>query len=81
VARRRDDRRRRVGVPDPWNWYSNDDAIHYTLGLLGALIGPLFGILIAGYYVAGRQRIKTDAMFTMDPTGPTGTAAASTRTR
>ncbi|EXJ51028.1 NCS1 family nucleobase:cation symporter-1 [Microbacterium sp. MRS-1] len=54
----------------PWNWYSNDDAIHYTLGLLGALIGPLFGILIAGYYVAGRQRIKTDAMFTMDPTGP-----------
>ena len=35
----------------PWNWYNNPDAIHYTLGILGALIGPLFGILIAGYYV------------------------------
>lgn len=54
----------------PWNWYSNDDAIHYTLGLLGALIGPLFGILIAGYYVAAHQRIKTDAMFTLSESGP-----------
>ncbi len=54
----------------PWNWYSNDTAIHYTLGVLGALIGPLFGILIAGYYVAARQRILTDAMFTMDEKAP-----------
>ena len=53
----------------PWNWYSNDDAIHYTLGVLGALIGPLFGILIAGYYVAAHQRIHTDAMFTMSEKG------------
>lgn len=49
----------------PWNWYSNDNAIHYTLGILGALIGPLFGILIAGYYVISRQRVWVDAMFTM----------------
>ncbi|QCB92524.1 NCS1 family nucleobase:cation symporter-1 [Cellulomonas shaoxiangyii] len=53
----------------PWNWYSNDDAIHYTLGVLGALIGPLFGILIAGYYVIGKQRVHVDDMFTMSPTG------------
>ena len=37
----------------PWNWYDNDEAIRYTLGVLGSLIGPLFGILIAGYYLAG----------------------------
>jgi NCS1 family nucleobase:cation symporter-1 len=53
----------------PWNWYSNPDAIHYTLGLLGALIGPLFGILIAGYYVCARQRVVVDDMFTMDQNG------------
>lgn len=54
----------------PWNWYNNSDAIHYTLGVLGALIGPLFGILIAGYYVAARQRIRVDSMFTMDAGAP-----------
>ena len=50
----------------PWNWYNNDDAIHYTLGILGALIGPLFGVLIAGFYIGSRQRIWVDDMFTMD---------------
>ncbi len=53
----------------PWNWYSNDQAIHYTLDLLGALIGPLFGILIAGYFIVARQRIAVDDLFTMDPKG------------
>lgn len=53
----------------PWNWYSNPDAIHYTLGVLGALIGPLFGILIAGYYVISKQFVDVDAMFTMSPSG------------
>ena len=50
----------------PWNWYNNDDAIHYTLGILGALIGPLFGVLIAGFYIGSQQRIWVDDMFTMD---------------
>jgi NCS1 family nucleobase:cation symporter-1 len=53
----------------PWTWYSNPTAIHYSLGVLAALIGPLFGILIAGYYIAARQRIKTDEMFTMSEKG------------
>jgi nucleobase:cation symporter-1, NCS1 family len=53
----------------PWNWYGNPDAIHYTLGLLGALIGPLFGILIAGYYVCARQRVSVDELFTMRTSG------------
>jgi NCS1 family nucleobase:cation symporter-1 len=53
----------------PWNWYSNADAIHYSLGLLGALIGPLFGILIAGYYAAAKQRVHVDDMFTFRSSG------------
>ena len=53
----------------PWNWYNNADAIHYTLGVLGAMIGPLFGILIAGYYVSARQRVLVDDMFTMSEKG------------
>ena len=53
----------------PWNWYDNDQAIQYSLGILGSLIGPLFGILIAGYYLAAKQRIAVDDMYTLDPTG------------
>ncbi|WP_082499113.1 MULTISPECIES: NCS1 family nucleobase:cation symporter-1 [unclassified Rathayibacter] len=53
----------------PWNWYSNDTAIHYTLGILGALIGPLFGVLIAGYYLISRQRVWVDDLYSMSEKG------------
>src|SRR3954453_13762485 len=53
----------------PWNWYDSAEGIRFTLGILGSLIGPLFGILIAGYYLAGRQRVGVDDMSTMAPTG------------
>jgi NCS1 family nucleobase:cation symporter-1 len=53
----------------PWNWYNNDTAIHYTLGILGALIGPLFGILIADFYLIRKQKLVVDDMFTLDEDG------------
>jgi NCS1 family nucleobase:cation symporter-1 len=53
----------------PWNWYNNTDAIFWTLGILGALIGPLFGILIADYYLIRRQRIIVDDLFTLSEEG------------
>ncbi|MFN8077116.1 MAG: NCS1 family nucleobase:cation symporter-1 [Kineosporiaceae bacterium] len=53
----------------PWNWYDNADAIHYTLGVLGALIGPLFGVLIADYYLVRKQVVRVDDMFTLSAEG------------
>jgi NCS1 family nucleobase:cation symporter-1 len=53
----------------PWNWYDSAEGIRFTLGILGSLIGPLFGILIAGYYLAARQRVAVDDMYSMAPTG------------
>jgi NCS1 family nucleobase:cation symporter-1 len=53
----------------PWNLYNNPDVIHYTLETLGAFIGPLFGVLIADYYLIRKQRVAVDAMFTMAPEG------------
>ncbi|MDQ4501321.1 NCS1 family nucleobase:cation symporter-1 [Sinomonas sp. ASV322] len=53
----------------PWNWYSNPTAIQWSLGILGGLIGPLFGILIAGYFVISRQKVWVEEMYTMSPTG------------
>ncbi len=53
----------------PWNLYNNPDVIHYTLETLGAFIGPLFGILIADYYLIKKQRIVVDDLFTMSTSG------------
>jgi NCS1 family nucleobase:cation symporter-1 len=53
----------------PWNWYNSDQGILFTLGILGALIGPLFGILISGYYRISKQRVWVDDMYTMSTTG------------
>src|SRR6476620_11636534 len=53
----------------PWNLYNNPEVIHYTLDVLGSFIGPLFGILIADYYIVRKQRIDVDALYTMSPKG------------
>ena len=45
------------------------EVIHYTLETLGAFIGPLFGVLIADYYLVRRQRVVVDDLFTMSPGG------------
>ena len=53
----------------PWNLYKSPETIHYTLDTLGAFIGPLFGVLIAHYYVVHRQRVCVDDLFTLDEGG------------
>lgn len=53
----------------PWNLYSNPEVIHYTLETLGAFIGPLFGVLIADFYLVRKQKIVVDDLFTVSPTG------------
>jgi NCS1 family nucleobase:cation symporter-1 len=53
----------------PWNLYNNPDVIHYTLEVLGAAIGPLFGVLIADFYLIRKQKVVVDDMFTMAPEG------------
>ncbi|MEV6774495.1 NCS1 family nucleobase:cation symporter-1 [Nocardia sp. NPDC051030] len=53
----------------PWNLYNNPEVIHYTLEVLGAFIGPLFGVLIADYYLIRKKEIVVDELFTMSETG------------
>ncbi len=53
----------------PWNLYNNPEVIHYTLETLGAFIGPLFGVLIAHYYLVHKQKVIIDDMFTLDENG------------
>jgi nucleobase:cation symporter-1, NCS1 family len=53
----------------PWNLYKSPETIHYTLDTLGAFIGPLFGVLIAHYYVVHKQRVCVDDLFALDEKG------------
>ncbi|MFE9583017.1 NCS1 family nucleobase:cation symporter-1 [Nocardia sp. NPDC006044] len=53
----------------PWNLYNNPEVIHYTLEVLGAFIGPLFGVLIADYYLVRKQHVVVDDLFTLSKTG------------
>jgi NCS1 family nucleobase:cation symporter-1 len=53
----------------PWNLYNSPEVIHYTLEVLGAFIGPLFGVLIADYYLVRKQKVVVDDLFTLSPEG------------
>ncbi|MFI3308102.1 NCS1 family nucleobase:cation symporter-1 [Ewingella allii] len=53
----------------PWNLFQSPELIHYTLDVLGAFIGPLFGILLADYYLIKRGHLDVDALFNATPSG------------
>jgi NCS1 family nucleobase:cation symporter-1 len=53
----------------PWNLYSSPEVIHYTLDTLGAFIGPLYGVLIADYYLVKKRHVVVDDLYTMSPEG------------
>lgn len=53
----------------PWNLYDSPEVIKYTLGILACFIGPLFGVLIAFYYAAAKQRVKVDDLFSSSTSG------------
>ena len=53
----------------PWNLYRNPEVIRYTLDILGAFIGPLFGILIADYFFVRAQKTVVDDLYTLRASG------------
>jgi len=53
----------------PWNLFNNPAVIHYTLDVLGAFIGPLYGVLIVDFYLVKRGRLAVDDLYTVSPKG------------
>lgn len=53
----------------PWNLFHSPELIHYTLDVLGAFIGPVFGILLTDYYLIKRGHLDVDALFNAKPGG------------
>lgn len=54
----------------PWNLYSSPVVIVYFLGGLGSLLGPLFGIVMADYWLIRKQRVDVVALYTQNANGP-----------
>lgn len=53
----------------PWKIFATPTIIVYFLGVLGAILGPLFGLIIVDYYWVRRQQIHEDQLFTASPAG------------
>jgi NCS1 family nucleobase:cation symporter-1 len=44
-------------VMTPWNLFNSPIVVNIFLGAVGAMLGPLFGIIMADYYVLRKQRV------------------------
>lgn len=53
----------------PWNLFNNPEVIHYTVDVLAAMIGPLYGIIIVDYYFIKKGEIDIDSLYTESPKG------------
>ncbi len=50
-------------VITPWNLFSNPVLVNHFIGGVGALMGPLYGIIMADYYIVKNKRVDSNALF------------------
>ncbi|MCF7355553.1 NCS1 family nucleobase:cation symporter-1 [Vibrio sp. CK2-1] len=53
----------------PWNLFNNPEVIHYTVDVLAAMIGPIYGIVLIDYFKVRNQEIDIDSLYTEDRRG------------
>lgn len=53
----------------PWNLFSNPILVNQFIGGVGALMGPLVGIIVVDYYVIQGRHFTTADLFTEDSRG------------
>jgi NCS1 family nucleobase:cation symporter-1 len=56
-------------VITPWNLYANPLMIVFFLGVLGALLGPLFGVMMADYWLLRRGKVNVPELYSESPAG------------
>jgi NCS1 family nucleobase:cation symporter-1 len=54
----------------PWNLYNSPVVIVYFLSGLGALLGPLYGVITADYWLLRKGCVDVPQLYTEDPAGP-----------
>jgi NCS1 family nucleobase:cation symporter-1 len=53
----------------PWIFVSSPQAITIFVSIFGAALGPMFGIMIADYYLVKKQQVVLADLYTMSPNG------------
>ena len=65
----------------PWHIYGSAWAVNYFLGGLGAILGPLFAIMMVDFFRVRRRKVNVDDLYVDGPAASTGTRAAGTSGR
>jgi NCS1 family nucleobase:cation symporter-1 len=53
----------------PWLFVSSPQAITIFVSIFGAILGPMFGIIVGDYYLVKKQQIVIEDLYTMSPSG------------
>jgi NCS1 family nucleobase:cation symporter-1 len=53
----------------PWLFVSSPQAITLFVSIFGAVLGPMFGIMVADYYLVKKQSVVLEDLYTMSPSG------------
>jgi NCS1 family nucleobase:cation symporter-1 len=53
----------------PWIFVSSPQAITIFVSIFGAALGPMFGIMVADYYLVKKQRVVLEDLYSMSPNG------------
>ena len=53
----------------PWLFVASPQAITLFVSIFGAVLGPLFGIMIADYYLVKRQAVVVGDLYSLSPDG------------
>jgi NCS1 family nucleobase:cation symporter-1 len=53
----------------PWLFVQSAEAITVFVSIFGAILGPMFGIIIADYYRVKKQEVILKDLYSMDPNG------------
>ena len=53
----------------PWLFVSSPHAITVFVGIFGAVLGPMYGVMVADYYLVKREQVVVQDLYTMSPAG------------
>lgn len=53
----------------PWIFVDSPHAITIFVSVFGAILAPLYGVMVADYYLVKREKIETPELYTMAPSG------------